>query len=87
MGQKLANPFGLYDMHGNVYEWCQNWYAGYGSEKVLTDPTDPTQGERRVLRGGSFLTNALYVRSADRAVNYPLGRSNSVGFRAARTYR
>ena len=87
VGQKLLNRWGLYDMHGNVWEWCQDWYAPYDSQKVVTDPQGPKSGSRRVLRGGSFTYPSSYVRSADRS-NFPLpdypGRT--FGFRAARTY-
>ena len=86
VGQKLPNPWGLYDMHGNVFEWCQDWYAGYGIKQALTDPLGPAQGEICVLRGGSFATIALYVRSAYRLNANSGYRASTLGFRAARTY-
>jgi formylglycine-generating enzyme required for sulfatase activity len=86
VGQKLPNPWGLYDMHGNVLEWCQDWHASYGSEKVVSDPLGPVQGEYRVLRGGSFLNPPSNVRSADRLNDLPVTRFVTFGFRAARTY-
>jgi formylglycine-generating enzyme required for sulfatase activity len=86
VGQKLPNPWGLYDMHGNAHEWCQDWYGPYGSEKVVIDPVGPAQGNYRVLRGGSFNTQTSNVRSADRYVNQPVTGSRLNGFRAARTY-
>jgi formylglycine-generating enzyme required for sulfatase activity len=86
VGQKLPNPWGLYDMHGNVWEWCQDWYAPYGSETVVSDPVGPAQGDYRVLRGGSFLNLTSYVRSAFRYAYQPVNRNTNFGFRAARTY-
>jgi formylglycine-generating enzyme required for sulfatase activity len=86
VGQKLPNRWGLYDMHGNVFEWCQDWYGPYGSQKVVSDPAGPAEGGRRVLRGGSFYYHSSYVRSAFRSLNRPDNRNYLSGFRAARTY-
>jgi formylglycine-generating enzyme required for sulfatase activity len=86
VGQKLPNPWGLYDMHGNVWEWCQDGFAPYGSEKVVSDPLGPAQGFARVLRGGSFNDQSSFVRSALRFNNRPVSRYFLSGFRAARTY-
>jgi len=82
---KLPNPWGLYDMHGNVYEWCQDWYEDYGNEKVVIDPTGPVSGGRRVLRGGAFLSSPRIVLAANRDFSLPGRRYRLSGFRLART--
>ena len=85
MGQKKPNAWGLYDMYGNVYEWCQDWHGDYPSGSV-TDPIGPGSGSRRVSRGGSFNYRTSYVRSAYRNYLLPVTRSFNGGFRPARTY-
>jgi formylglycine-generating enzyme required for sulfatase activity len=82
VGQKRANAWGLYDMHGNVWEWCLDWKGDYPSGNV-TDPTGPSSGSHRIVRGGSWINAALYARSANRLWFSPGFRRNFLGFRVA----
>ena len=89
VGLKYPNQLGLYDMSGNVWEWCEDWYSGseyYEACKkmgTVIDPTGPEQGSFRVFRGGGWLGDARHCRAADRNYDGPDYRNRHLGFRLA----
>ncbi len=83
VAQKAPNAWGLYDMHGNLHEWCNDWFADYPGDAA--DPVGPATGEYRVLRGGFWNTKAQSCRSAYRYSGLPGNHTDYITFRAART--
>lgn len=86
VGQKQPNAFGLYDMQGNVLQWCQDWSGGYPPDPA-EDPKGPTDGEFRILRGGSFVDKAEQVRSTSRNAYAPDHSLMFAGFRVCAVAR
>jgi formylglycine-generating enzyme required for sulfatase activity len=77
-----ANPWGLHDMHGNLWQWCQDWYGkDYYEKRDKRDPQGPDNGDARVLRGGSWSSHAENCRAASRSRGAPAPRDYRCGFR------
>jgi len=83
VGGRRPNPWGLYDMHGNVWEWVWDWWRTPGMAPA-TDPTGAVSGDIRVIRGGSWYSPPEFARSAIRNGGSPVGRFDNLGFRVVR---
>jgi formylglycine-generating enzyme required for sulfatase activity len=82
VGKKKANAWGLFEMHGNVFEWCSDWLGNYG-QGAVTDPQGPSEGSHRVYRGGCFASRADLCDSAERYAGHPEYSDDTLGFRLA----
>lgn len=81
-----ASPYQVMELAGNVYEWVADWYdASYYSQSPAENPAGPADGSSRVIRGGSWSSDALFIRAASRLPYYPDGFANDIGFRCAQS--
>jgi serine/threonine protein kinase/formylglycine-generating enzyme required for sulfatase activity len=83
VGRLRPTARGLFDIHGNMFEWCHDWSGDYGADSVVEDPTGPAEGSVRVIRGGGWTSTAADCRSATRLRIQPTSRSDAFGFRVA----
>ena len=86
VGRKLPNPFGLHDMHGNVDEWCSDWWEEPSTRDSQVDPQGPTSGSNRVFHGGDWFSGSPWARSAFRYRRLPDHRTYVIGLRLVREY-
>jgi formylglycine-generating enzyme required for sulfatase activity len=80
VGALPPNAWGLHEMHGNLWQWCQDWHGGYPTGDMI-DPQGPKTGSNRVLRGGSWGSHPVFCRSANRNFSAPDSRTEFYGFR------
>ena len=86
VGKSKPNAFGMYDMYGNAFQWCSDWYGDkYYAQSPTDDPTGPDSGTKRVIRGGTWTFRPLGARCAERNATEPDGRNCAAGFRIVRT--
>ena len=84
VGSFPANAWGLYDMHGNVWEWCWDYYSYPKEETIVVNPSGPDSGAHRINRGGGWASPGSALRSAVRDSDLPETAGNNLGFRLAR---
>jgi len=86
VGRLNPNAWGLYDMHGNIHEWCRDWFdRNFYSQSPTLDPLGPSEGLAKALRGGDWGSDGWYCRCASRSLSSPDRRSNRVGFRLVKS--